>query len=226
MTVTGKDETSIASGVVMEWRDLQKLQFARSARAQKRPLPWPLGLESTRQPSGLPATALLGNGCEVVPFTSNESRGGANRQDERDHRLHLLPPFWPGDSDTPGSPSYQGWQQTFEPLVHPESLLDASSEYVHRGPVDFDRARLEGVRGSPREPVGPLAKNPTYAGVGRRIADIETRRKEARMKRIIEGFVFIAIAALLVCAVLWWVKPAHVCENNSMFYNLSRECPK
>lgn len=46
------------------------------------------------------------------------------------------------------------------------------------------------------------------------------------MKRIIEGFVFIAIAALLVCAVLWWVKPAHVCENNSMFYNLSRECPK
>lgn len=128
-----------------------------------------------------------------------------HRADEGRDRLHCLPPFWPGDSHTPGSPSYQGWQQTFEPLVHPESLLDASSEYVHRRPMDFDRARLEGVRGSPREPVGPLAKNPTYAGVGRRIADIETRRKETRVKRLIEGVVFIAIATLLVGAVLWCI---------------------
>lgn len=128
-----------------------------------------------------------------------------HRADEDRDRLHCLPPFRPGAGYALGSPSYQGWRQTFEPLVHPESLLDASSESVHRGPVDFDCARLEGVRGSPRDPVGPVAKDAAHSGVGRHVAGIEAGRKKARMKRVIEGVVFIAIATLLVGAVLWCI---------------------
>lgn len=47
-----------------------------------------------------------------------------------------------------------------------------------------------------------------------------------KRKTILANLIFIAIAAALVCLVLWWIKPAHTCESDSMFYNLSRECPR
>lgn len=52
----------------------------------------------------------------------------------------------------------------------------------------------------------------------------EERRRER--KAIVGKLLLIVLIALLVCAVLKWAKPAHTCESDSMFYNLSRECPK
>lgn len=191
--------------------------------------------DSPRKSSGLSSPILTLHTCCTAKeprediYRPSDPRGvRPHRPDEGDHRVHLLPPFRPGDGNAPGSSSHQEWQQTFEPLVHPESLLDASSESFHRGPVDFDRTRLEGVCGSAWEPVGSLAQNSAYTGARRHAAANKNSRKDANMnkKRIVTGIILIFAVAIAVCAFLRWLNAVHTCDHGVVLQGTNVECPK